>query len=178
MADAAGFETAWAAEHHGIELNIGPNPFVTLANWAAYAPRIRLGTAVVVAPYWHPIRLAEEAALADLLSGGRLELGIGRGAFQYEFDRMGGGLSASDTSQYLHAIVAELKALWSGDVESNTELWRYERTTSVPKPVAETAPAAVDCCAQSHQLRLCHGTWREHHDHAVGEPVQRSGCVG
>ena len=140
MADAAGFETAWAAEHHGIELNIGPNPFVTLANWAAYAPRIRLGTAVVVAPYWHPIRLAEEAALADLLSGGRLELGIGRGAFQYEFDRMGGGLSASDTSQYLHAIVAELKALWSGDVESNTELWRYERTTSVPKPLQKPHP--------------------------------------
>ena len=140
MADEAGFETAWAAEHHGIELNIGPNPFVTLANWAAYTPRIRLGTAVVVAPYWNPIRVAEEAAITDLMCAGRLELGIGRGAFQYEFDRMGGGLTVAESSEYLHALVPELKALWTGDVESGSALWRYARTTSVPKPLQKPHP--------------------------------------
>ena len=92
LAEAGGFEIAWAAEHHTIELTIGPNPFTILMHWAAHTTRIRLGTAVVVAPYWHPIRLAGEAALFDLFSDGRLELGLGRGAFQYEFDRMAGGM--------------------------------------------------------------------------------------
>ena len=54
---------------------------MTLMHWAANTSRIRLGTAVVVAPYWHPIRVAGEAALFDVYSDGRLELGLGRGAF-------------------------------------------------------------------------------------------------
>ena len=86
MADEAGFDIAWAAEHHAIEMTIAPGPFQLLAHLAAHTSRIRLGTAVVVAPYWHPIRLAGEAALCDLLPGGRLEFGIARGAYQYEFD--------------------------------------------------------------------------------------------
>jgi flavin-dependent trigonelline monooxygenase, oxygenase component len=72
MADEGGFEIAWAAEHHAIEMTIAPAPFPLLAWWAAHTSRIRLGTAVVVAPYWHPIKVAGEAAMLDLLSGGRL----------------------------------------------------------------------------------------------------------
>ncbi len=70
MADEGGFATAWAAEHHALEMTIAPSPFQLLTHWAARTSRIRLGTAVVVAPYWHPIKLAGEAALFDLLSGG------------------------------------------------------------------------------------------------------------
>jgi alkanesulfonate monooxygenase SsuD/methylene tetrahydromethanopterin reductase-like flavin-dependent oxidoreductase (luciferase family) len=88
MADDGGFEIAWAAEHHALEMTIAPGPFQILTWWAAHTSRIRLGPAVVVAPYWHPIRLAGEAALLDLYSGGRLEFGIGSGAYQREFDRM------------------------------------------------------------------------------------------
>ncbi len=61
MADAADFEIAWAAEHHCIELTIAPNPFVILTHWAAHTERIRLGTAVVVAPYWNPLRVAGDS---------------------------------------------------------------------------------------------------------------------
>ena len=85
MADQGGFEVAWASEHHCIEMTIAPNPFLQLAYWSQNTTNIRLGTAVICAPYWHPIRAAEEAALVDLYSGGRLELGLARGAFQYEF---------------------------------------------------------------------------------------------
>ena len=92
MADEGGFEIAWAAEHHALEMTIAPNPFQILTWWAAHTSRIRLGTAVVVAPYWHPINVADEAALLDLYSGGRLEFGIGSGAYQREFDRMHPGL--------------------------------------------------------------------------------------
>ncbi|MDA1071899.1 MAG: LLM class flavin-dependent oxidoreductase, partial [Proteobacteria bacterium] len=92
MADRGGFEIVWAAEHHAIEMTIAPSPFQLLAWYAANTDNIRLGTAVVQAPYWHPIKLAGEAAMLDLLSGGRLEFGIGRGAYQREFDRMMGGM--------------------------------------------------------------------------------------
>jgi len=88
IADEGGFETLWTAEHHTIECTISPNPFITLTWLAQHTENIRLGTATLVAPYWSPIRLAGEAALCDHLTDGRLEFGIARGAYQYEFDRM------------------------------------------------------------------------------------------
>ena len=93
MADDGGFDIVWAAEHHALEMTVAPGPFQLLAHFAAHTKRIRLGTAVVVAPYWHPIKVAGEAAMLDLLSGGRLEFGIGKGAYQREFDRMAGGMN-------------------------------------------------------------------------------------
>ena len=81
MADEAGFKIAWAAEHHAMEMTIAPNPFQILTWWGENTQNIRLGTAVAVAPYWHPIRLAGEAAMTDLLTNGRLEFGIGSGAY-------------------------------------------------------------------------------------------------
>ena len=80
MAEAGGFPIVWAAEHHALEMTIAPNPFQILTWWAGHTDRIRLGTAVAVAAYWHPINLASEAAFLDLVSGGRLEFGIGSGA--------------------------------------------------------------------------------------------------
>src|SRR5580658_4528681 len=140
LADQGGFEVAWAAEHHTIELTVGPNPFTLLMHWAAHTSRIRLGTAVVVAPYWHPIRLAGEAALFDVLSGGRLELGIARGAFQYEFDRMGGGMHQRKGFDYLKELVPTVQALWQGDTEHHGVFWDFPMATSVPKPLQQPHP--------------------------------------
>jgi len=140
LADEGGFEIAWAPEHHTIELTIAPNPFTILMHWAAHTRRIRLGTAVVVAPYWHPIRLAGEAALFDLLSGGRLEFGIARGAFQYEFDRMAGGIEQRQGVAYLKEMLPVVKALWSGDAEHHGEFWSFPTATSVPKPLQRPHP--------------------------------------
>ncbi len=139
MAEAAGFEKVWIPEHHGIEMIIAPNPFVIAANWAAQTKRIRLGTATIVAPYWHPLRLAGEAALADLMSGGRLELGIARGAFQYEFDRLAGGLPQERGGDYVREIVPLILKLWQGDC-AHDGLWRFPAVTSVPKPVQQPHP--------------------------------------
>ena len=97
MADRAGFEIVWAAEHHAIEMTIAPNPFQILTWWGCNTDRIRLGCGVANAAYWHPINLAGEAALLDLISGGRLELGLGSGAYQREFDRMKPGLQQPDS---------------------------------------------------------------------------------
>ena len=140
LAEAGGFGIAWAAEHHTIELMAGPNPFTILMHWAAHTSRIRLGTAVVVAPYWHPIRVAGEAALFDLYSDGRLELGLGRGAFQYEFDRMAGGIDQREGGRFLREMLPVLHRLWQGDTEHHGELWRFPRATSVPKPLQVPHP--------------------------------------
>ena len=114
-AEQGGFNIVWAAEHHALEMTIAPNPFQILTWWANHTDKIRLGTAVAVAPYWDPIRLAGEAAFTDLISGGRLEFGIGSGAYQREFDRMRPGLKQSDAWRYMHEMIPALQALWAGD---------------------------------------------------------------
>lgn len=140
IAEQGGFEVAFAAEHHTIELTVAPNPFLQLTQWALKTSKIRLGTATIVAPYWHPIRLAGEAALLDVLSGGRLELGIARGAFQYEFDRMAGGIQQQVGIAYLKEILPIVKKLWAGDYAHQGEFWQFPTSTSVPKPIQQPHP--------------------------------------
>jgi alkanesulfonate monooxygenase SsuD/methylene tetrahydromethanopterin reductase-like flavin-dependent oxidoreductase (luciferase family) len=79
-ADDLGFDVAWVAQHH-LQALAGrlPSPFPFLAAAAVRTRRIRLGTALVLLPLEHPLRVAEDAAVVDLLSGGRLELGVGSG---------------------------------------------------------------------------------------------------
>ncbi|MEM6548676.1 MAG: LLM class flavin-dependent oxidoreductase [Pseudomonadota bacterium] len=140
MADQGGFEIAWAAEHHAIEMTIAPGPFQILMHWAAHTQTIRLGTAVIVAPYWHPLRLAGEAALCDVLTDGRLELGIARGAYQYEFDRMAGGIDGREGVAHMKEILPAVKALWQGDYAHEGDHWTFPTSTSVPKPLQDPHP--------------------------------------
>ena len=140
IADEAGFEIAWAAEHHALEMTIAPNPFQILTWWAGETERIRLGTAVASAAYWHPINLAGEAALLDLISGGRLEFGIGSGAYQREFDRMKPGLKQQDAWRYMQEMLPTVRALWAGDHAHEGENWRFPTATSCPKPLQPEVP--------------------------------------
>lgn len=140
MAEAGGFTIAWAAEHHALEMTIAPNPLQILTWWAGHTDRIRLGTAVAVAAYWNPIKLAGEAAFLDLVSGGRLEFGIGSGAYQREFDRMHPGLKQSDAWRYMQEMLPVLKELWAGDYAHDGEFWSFPTSTSVPKPVQQPHP--------------------------------------
>ncbi len=143
IADGAGFEVAWAAEHHAIEMTIAPNPFQIMTWWAAHTKNIRLGAGVANAAYWHPIDLAGEAALLDLISGGRLEFGIGSGAYQREFDRMKPGLDQKDSWQYMQEMLPVVRALWQGDVEHDGRFWQFPRATACPKPVQTRVPVWV-----------------------------------
>ena len=140
MADRAGFDVAWAAEHHALEMTIAPNPFQILTWWAGHTSQIRLGVGVANAAYWHPIRLAGEAAMLDLISGGRLEFGIGSGAYQREFDRMKPGLDQKDSWRYMQEMLPVVQALWAGDVAHDGEFWQFPTATSCPKPVQATVP--------------------------------------
>lgn len=143
MADAGGFRIAWAAEHHALEMTIAPNPFSILTWWAEHTNYIRLGTAVIAAPYWHPIKAAGEAAFVDLISGGRLEFGIGSGAYQREFDRMRPGLKQTDAWRYMQEMLPVIRELWKGDYAHEGEHWSFPASTSCPKPLQKEVPVWV-----------------------------------
>jgi len=140
MAEAGGFSTVWVGEHHAMEYTISPSPMPILSYLAAKTSTIRLGAGTIIAPFWHPIRVAGECALLDVISNGRMEVGLARGAYQFEFDRMAGGMPASAGGQALREMVPVVKQLWQGDYAHQGELWSFPTSTSVPKPVQKTGP--------------------------------------
>ena len=86
LAEELGFEAIWLGEHHFTPFGVGdlPNPILLGADLAARTSRIRIGQMANIATWWHPIRLAEDLAILDNMSGGRLEVGFGRGIGPYE----------------------------------------------------------------------------------------------
>ncbi|MGE8658404.1 MAG: LLM class flavin-dependent oxidoreductase [Achromobacter sp.] len=89
VAEQAGFDTAWYAEHHFNNYSLSPSPLMTVAHAAAKTQRIRLGTAVCILPLYHPARFLAEVGFVDTVSNGRLELGVGSGYQEFEFERFG-----------------------------------------------------------------------------------------
>jgi natural product biosynthesis luciferase-like monooxygenase protein len=89
MAEQMGFDSIWAPEHHFTEYGFCASPMVTLAAMASVTSRIRLGSGVVVLPFNDPVRVAEEGAMIDLISDGRLDLGVGRGFQPVEYHGFG-----------------------------------------------------------------------------------------
>ncbi|MCQ4437573.1 LLM class flavin-dependent oxidoreductase, partial [Clostridioides difficile] len=87
--------------------------------------RVRLGTGTGVAPFWHPITRAGEAAMTDIISGGRLELGIARGAYSFEYERLMPGLDAWGAGQRMRELIPAVKKLWEGDYAHDGEFWQF-----------------------------------------------------
>ena len=140
IAEAGGFSTVWIGEHHTMEYVIAPSPMPLLAYLAGQTSTIRLGAGTIIAPFWNPIRVAGETALLDVISNGRMEVGLARGAYQYEFDRMTPGLAASDGGKHLRELVPAVRKLWQGDYAHDGEIWQFPKSTSVPKPVQQPTP--------------------------------------
>lgn len=88
-AEQAGFNTAWYAEHHFNNYSLSPSPLMMIAHAAAKTSRIRLGTAVCILPLYHPARFLAEVGFVDTVSNGRLDLGVGSGYQEFEFERFG-----------------------------------------------------------------------------------------
>ena len=141
---------AWTAEHHTIEFTIAPNPFPILTPGFAHHTD-RSGSAP--RRWSHPTgtrsALAGEAALCDHLTNGRLEFGIGRGAYQYEFDRMAGGMPQQEGVAYMKEMLPAVKNAVAGRLRARrATTGRFRSATSVPKPAAAAASADLGCGAR------------------------------
>ena len=110
-AEELGFHSAWVAEHHFSRYGLGSSSLVFSASVAAQTKRIRLGTAILVPPLHHPIKLAEDAATLDVVSGGRLDAGFGRGSAEYEY--AGYGIDQAESQGRFQETINLLKGLWT-----------------------------------------------------------------
>lgn len=159
IADEGGMHAVWTGEHHGMDFTIAPNPFLNLVDLARQTKNVRLGTGTIIAPFWHPIRLAGEAAMTDMIVEGRLDLGIARGAYSYEYERIVPGMDAWDAGQRMRELIPAVKGLWKGDHELDGKYHSFPKSTSSPKPVQKDGPpiwiAARD--PNSHEFAVSNG---------------------
>jgi probable F420-dependent oxidoreductase len=156
-AEVHGFSALWAIDHAVLPANFAPryqaaggawavpddyaiaDPLTWLAFIAAAAPTLRLGTAVVAAPTRSPVVLAKQAATVDVLSGGRLTLGLGGGWLPEEFEAV--GVPIAERMARLEEAVDVMKTLWREPVASFTgRFTRFADVVSSPKPVRGTIP--------------------------------------
>ena len=113
QAEKSGFDSAWIAQHHFHEAEGGlPAPFVFLAQVAAHTSRIRLGTGIVTLPLELPVRVAEDAAVLDLMCGGRLEVGVGLGGNLTAFTAF--GLDSAERHRLFDRNLDLLRTAWTG----------------------------------------------------------------
>ncbi len=138
-ADRLGFDSVWCAEHHFSTYGYLSRPLMFATHLAARTERIRVGSAVVVLPLHHPLVVAEEIATADLLSGGRLDVGLGRGYQTYEFERFGHSLDES-RERFDEAIDVLLRAFQGTPFSHDGTHYRFGETTVFPVPVQRPHP--------------------------------------
>ena len=100
VAEELGFAEIWFVEHHASNYSLCPSPLTMAAHCAGFTSRIRLGTAVIVAPLYLPARLLAEIAMVDTLSDGRLDIGIGTGYQAYEFAKFGVDIANKNEMTY------------------------------------------------------------------------------
>ena len=109
LVEPLGFDSIWATEHYGSAYSMQPNPLQYLAYWAGRTNRVDVGTAVIVAPWWNPVRLAHEISMLDiLLKGRRLHLGIGRGISPHEYASL--GYPMEESHKYFYDVINAIRA--------------------------------------------------------------------
>ena len=139
LAETLGFDSAWVSEHHGSGDGYMSSLLPTLAAFAAATDRIKLGTGVLLTPFHHPLRLAEDAATVDLISGGRLILGLGLGWREEEF-RMFGMPLASRVRRTTETVKI-LRRAWTGERFSfQGRVHTFDQVRVTPPPAREGGP--------------------------------------
>ncbi len=114
LAEELGFDDFWIAEHHYSDYGVVPSPAMLLAAAATRTHRIGLGSGVSILPFHQPMRIAEDYAMVDLLSNGRLVFGVGRGFLIHEFDGFGIRDETESRERFDEALEIILKA-WEGE---------------------------------------------------------------
>ncbi len=138
-AEALGYRNVWLAEHHFSTYGYLARPAQLATYIAAKTTRLRVGTAVIVVPLHHPLVIAEEIATLDLLSGGRLDVGLGRGYQHYEFERFGLELE-SGRARWEESIDVILKSFGGRPFTYEGKIFKIPETTVFPQPVQQPRP--------------------------------------
>ena len=137
--DRAGFYAYHLAEHHGTPIGCAASPGIFLAALAQRTEKLRFGPLVYLLPFYHPLRLIEEICMLDQLSGGRLELGIGRGVSPFETHNY--ALDFSQTGAMYHeAFQVLLKGLAADELTFEGKFYRFDKVPMVLKPVQRPHP--------------------------------------
>ncbi|HEX5859486.1 MAG TPA: LLM class flavin-dependent oxidoreductase [Microbacterium sp.] len=134
LGDQLGYNGVWVTEHHLAMRGEIPDPLLFLARLSGATSRIRLGTSVVCAPFYHPIRLAESALLLDAVSGGRLDLGVGTGVGDESFLAVWGLTRENVSSRAAEVFEILRQAIDEGRVDFHGE--HYDFTDVVVSPPA------------------------------------------
>ena len=139
LAEDLGFSSVWMAEHHFSDYGLLPHLGTFAAAVAARTSTIKLGTAVLVLPFGHPIRMAEEMAMVDVLSNGRLELGVGRGYQPQEFEAL--GVDQEHSQAIFDEYLEVMRLAWSSERFSfDGEHFSVADVEVLPKPVQPGGP--------------------------------------
>ena len=137
--DSTGYDAVWLAEHHFSGFSVCPSVHMMATMAAARTKRLRIGTAVSLAPFYNPLRLAEEVALLDVLSGGRVNWGAGRGFERSEFKAF--GIAGEESVSRFHETVDIVLKAWTNDKLSyEGKYYSYDAVEVLPKPLQAPHP--------------------------------------
>lgn len=165
LADEMGFSRAWFAEHHFSNYSLCPSPLILCTQAAAITKSIRVGCAVLILPLHMPARVIAEIALVDSLSGGRLDVGVGSGYQQYEFERLGADLTKNKVmfNEMLDMIELGLREphfRYEGKYYQQPQTAINVRPVQAPRPpiwVAGKDPASHRRCARDGYIPFISG---------------------
>ena len=137
--DGTGYDAVWLAEHHFSSFSVCPSVHMMATMAAAQTERLRIGTAVSLAPFYHPLRLAEEVALLDVLSGGRVNWGAGRGFARGEFAAF--GIPMEESAARFRETVDIVLAAWSQErLTHHGAHFDFDDVEVLPKPMQKPGP--------------------------------------
>ena len=137
--ESAGYDAIWLTEHHFSDYSVCPSIPVMGAYAAARTKRLRIGTAVTLAALYHPVRLAEEIALLDVLSNGRVNWGAGRGFDEREFRTF--GVTPEQSAARLHEAVDIVLRAWKNEeLNYRGEFFSFDNIEVLPKPLQKPHP--------------------------------------
>jgi alkanesulfonate monooxygenase SsuD/methylene tetrahydromethanopterin reductase-like flavin-dependent oxidoreductase (luciferase family) len=153
FSEELGYDTVWLTEHHFIEYGISVSPLALASAIAARTQRIDIALAAVILPFHDPIRLAEEIALVDILSRGRLKVGVGRGNRPIEF--AGYRVSQEENRERFGEILEIMIQAWTKErVSFHGRFFSIEGIPVIPKPHQKPHPPLLSVCISPETIQF------------------------
>jgi alkanesulfonate monooxygenase SsuD/methylene tetrahydromethanopterin reductase-like flavin-dependent oxidoreductase (luciferase family) len=143
--DELGFDEVWLTEHHFIDYGLSVDPGALAAAAASRTRRVRIGLAAAILPFHNPLRLAEQMALVDIISGGRLDVGVGRGNRPAEF--AGYRIPQQESRERFDEAVEVMRRAWTDDRFSfDGRFFSFDGVRVIPRPIQQPHPPLYQVC--------------------------------